>query len=281
MTQTARAGSSVSIKPAASQYDGAMSRTPGVLQSLAAASLLLLAGCPIGEEGEATVGGTNADVAMLMMGNSHTSLNDLPSMLEATVRSAHPGETVAAVVAPEWMFLDARLAHEPSITLLQGQDWGYVILQAQKYSSSGCCFYSTEEAKALVRLARAQNAVPIMFPEWPRAGIDETMRIYDLHVSIAEAEPACVAPIGQAFDLSLQRHPQIVLHADDGNHSSRAGAFLAALMLAATVTGASPLDTATLGGFGVPNETQALLRQVAADTVAAWPPRQHCPDDPY
>jgi hypothetical protein len=26
---------------------------------------------------------------------------------------------------------------------------------------------------------------------------------------------------------------------------------------------------------------QALLRVVAADTVAAWPPRQHCPDDPY
>lgn len=250
----------------------------GTLMMLAAATLLL-AGC-IGSD-EAQVKGTDADVALLMMGNSHTSSNNLPGMLEAMVASARSGETVDAVVAPGWMFLDERYHHEPSLALLRVQDWSFVILQAQKYSSSGCCFYSTEEAKALVRIAREQNAVPIMFPEWPRLGIDETMRIYDLHVSIAQAEPACVAPIGQAWDLSLQRHPGIRLHAADGNHSNAAGAFLAALVLFTTVTGASPLDAPVLLVSGVPADTQALLRTVAADTVATWPPREWCPDDPY
>jgi hypothetical protein len=256
-----------------------MKRT-GALRLAAAA--LLLAGCVGSDSGSLPeVEGSDADVPMLFMGNSHASLNDLQAMIVTMVIPARPGESVQAVEAPGWMFLEDRVQHSASMALLRGQDWSYVVLQAQKYSSTGCCTYSTEEAKALIRTAREQNAVPILFPEWPRLGVDETMRIYDLHVSIAQVEPACVAPIGQAWDLSLQRNPGLVLHADDGNHSSRTGALLAALILAATITGVSPLDMPVLQGFGVDADVQALLRAVAADTVAAWPPREACPDDPY
>lgn len=52
--------------------------------------------------------------------------------------------------------------------MLASQRWSFVILQAQKYSTSGQFSCSTAEAKEFVRLARAQGAVPIMFPEWPR-----------------------------------------------------------------------------------------------------------------
>jgi hypothetical protein len=238
----------------------------------------LVAACGTGDNGGS---GSDADVPMLFMGNSHASLNNLQGMVEAVVGAARAGESVEAVEAPGWMFLEERVHDVPSMTLLRHQDWSFVVLQAQKYSTTGCCVYSTSEAEALIRAAREQNAVPILFPEWPREGVDETMTIYDLHVSIAQQEPACVAPIGQAWDLSLERHPDLVLHAADGNHSNPAGAFLAALILSATITGASPLDAPVLDGFGVSAETQALLRQVAADTAAAWPPRQHCPDDPY
>lgn len=244
----------------------------------AAAAALLLAGCL---SGDGVLQGTDADVALLFMGNSHASVNNLQGMVEALVRPGRPGETVEAVEAPGWMYLEDRYRHEPSLALLRVQDWSFVVLQAQKYSMSGCCVYSTAEAMALIRIAREQDAVPILFPEWPRLGVDETQRIYDLHVSIAQAEPACVAPIGQAWDLSLQRHPGIALHAADGNHSNPNGAFLAALVLAATMTGMSPLDMPWIPGYGVGTDTQALLRAVAADTIAAWPPRQWCPDDPY
>ena len=118
-----------------------------------------------------------------------------------------------------------------TLELLQGQRWTHVVLQAQKYSSSGQFQYSTTEALALIRLARAAGAQAILFPEWPRRGIDESARIYELHVSIAQREPACVAPIGQAFDLAALRQPALLLHNADGNHSAPAGAFLAALML--------------------------------------------------
>jgi hypothetical protein len=220
-----------------------------------------------------------ADIGLLFMGNSHASVNGLPDMVAAMVRAARPGHTVRSVVAPGWMFLDERSNDVPSLELLREGGWSHVVLQAQKYSSSGLFDYSTEGAGKLIRMTREAGAVPVLFPEWPRLGVPETARIYDLHVSIARRAPACVAPIGQAWDLALARHPTLVLHAPDGNHSAPAGAFLAALVIAATITGVAPDTYPALPGFGVDADVQALLRPVAAETVLAYHPRQYCPAD--
>lgn len=222
-----------------------------------------------------------ADITVLMMGNSHTSVNQLPDTLATMLRAGNPGKTVTVTVAPGSMFLDERLAHGPSVALLRGQRWSHVVLQAQKYSTSGTRSYSTAEAEQLIRLARTSGAVPVMFPEWARLGIGETETIYDLHVSIAFAEPACVAPIGQAWDRALTRHPTLTLHSADGNHSAPAGAFLAALVLYSTLTGSSPAALPTFAGHSVDDATQAQLRRAAADTVEAVAPRRMCPKDPF
>jgi hypothetical protein len=222
---------------------------------------------------------TVADITLLFMGNSHTQSNQLTTMVEEMVRAGSPGRTVASAVAPATLFLDEHLRNARTMTLLRNQNWSFVILQAQKYSSSGQTDFSTEEARELVRISRQQRAVPVMFPEWPRLGIDETRRIYDLHVSIALAEPACVAPIGQAWDLAMARDPALVLHATDGNHSAPAGAFLAALVLYATISGKSPLDLPTFSQYPVDASLQQFLRGIAAEAVQTVPPRMWCPGD--
>lgn len=259
-------------------------------------SALLLAGCGGGGENNVApaaspvpaplppstppVATANADISLLMMGNSHTSANDLPETLAAMVRSARPGRTVGVAVAPGIMFLEERVAHAATLALLRGQRWTFVILQAQKYSSSGQFSYSTTEAEELIRSSRQQGAVPVLFPEWPRRGVAETARIYDLHTSIASREPACVAPIGQAWDRALARYPAVVLHHIDGNHSAPAGAYLTALILYATLTGNSPLGVPDLPVAGVDSGTQGQLRTIAAETVNAISPRIGCPNDP-
>ena len=245
---------------------------------------LLLAGC--GGGGGTTASSTPApiavaaDIELLFMGNSHTLVNDVPGTVTALARAARPGKSVADVVAPGSMFLDERIHDAASLQLLRERRWSFVVLQAQRYSSSGLFDYSIDEAVSLVRMARTADAVPILFPEWPRQGIVETQRIYDLHVSIARIAPACVAPIGQAWDLSLARYPALVLHNADGNHSAPAGAYLAALIIAATMTGFPPDQMPNIAGIGVSDENQAQLRGIAAETVLAYPPRQWCPADP-
>jgi hypothetical protein len=254
------------------------------IRTLCAALALFLTAC--GGSGGSDRGGATsgpppvtADISLLFMGNSHTSFNNLSTLVADMVRAGNPGRTVASVEAPGFLFLDERLHDDASMDLLRGQNWSFVILQAQKYSSSGQFEYSTEEAKELIRISREQHAVPVMFPEWPRRGVVETQRIYDLHVSIAQAEPACVAPVGQAWDLALTRDPSLVLHADDGNHSAPPGAFLAALVLYATITGQSPLDVPPMPQYPVDVAMQATLREFAAETVATVPPRMWCPND--
>jgi hypothetical protein len=110
------------------------------------------------------------------------------------------------------------------------------------------------------------HAVPILFPEWPRFGIDESQRIYALHFSIAQKQPACVAPIPQAFDLAKVRTPDIGLHSPDGNHSSPAGAFLASLVIANTITLLPPDRLPTFPRFpSTPPRRSACAR---------WPPNR-------
>ncbi len=214
-----------------------------------------------------------------MIGNSHTSAHNLPMRLQAMLLAVRPGKTVAVMAAPDSLFLEEHLNSPKTVQLLEDHTWSAVILQAQKYSTSGLNSYSTQEAETLVRMARQSKALPVMFPEWPRRGVAETDRIYNLHVSIAQKEPACVAPMGQAWDLALQRHPELALYAGDGNHAAAAGAHLSALVLLASLTGEPPTSLPTIAPSDIPATVQAQLKQVAADTVQSFDARKYCPAD--
>jgi hypothetical protein len=222
-----------------------------------------------------------ADIRVLMMGNSHTSVNNLPAMLAAMLRAGRPGKTVAVVVAPTWATLDQHLNNVITPALFNAQSWSAVVLQAQQYSSSGAFEYSIAEAVQWSEMVRAKQAVPVMFPEWPRLGIDETQRIFDLHLRIAKLAPACVPPIPQSFDLAAVRLPGVVLHDADGNHSAPNGAFLAALVLYATMTGNAPQALPDLGAFAIDSATQGKLRAVADEQVRLLSPRALCPNDVF
>jgi hypothetical protein len=220
-----------------------------------------------------------SDISLLFMGNSHTLNHDVPATVAALVRAGRPGKTVTAVTAPGSMFLEERINHQATLELLKGRQWSAVVLQAQKTSSSWTINYPIEPSIELVKLSRAQAAIPVLYPEWARRGMAESHLIYDVHTSIAKAQPACIAPIGQAWDLALSRHASLTLHDTDGNHANAAGAFLTAAVLYATLTGESPRDLASISVTSVDATTQALLRGIAADAIQSVSPRLWCPRD--
>lgn len=253
-----------------------------VVPHLAAIALAatLPASCGGGEgpSGAGEAPAARADVAVLFLGNSHTSSNGLTEMVAAMVRTALPGKSVEAVVAPGSMFLDERATDAGTLQLLRSRNWTFVVLQAQKHSPGG--LFESLATELFIRIAREILAVPILFPEWPRRGIAEAQHIFDLFASIARRHPACVAPIGQAWDLAIARHPELALHAPDGTHSTPAGAFLAALIIATTITGFSPGGLPTYEDIAVSAAVQAQLRAIAAETVLVYRPRHWCPADP-
>jgi hypothetical protein len=186
-------------------------------------------------------------------------------MIEQGVAGSHADWQLA----PGYRFLEERLTDGVTLPLLTSRSWTHVILQAQKYSSSGLYDYPTVAAEEFIRRARAQGAVPIMFPEWPRRGnTEEGQRVHNLHLDIASRESACVAPVGLAWEASIANRPALDLHAPDGNHSNLTGAVLTAYVLYEVLTGQAAQDLPLIPALGVTADVQQHLKTIASSTVA-------------
>ena len=222
------------------------------------------------------VAADDAEYSVLLIGNSHSSRGGLPDMLQQLLESG--GNVPANVkVATGWNYLAERLDDNRTEKILDSQHWSHVVLQAQKYSTSGKYTYPTDAAEEWIRRSRSTGAEPIMFPEWARRGnTEEGTRIHRLHQNIAAREPACVAPVGIAWEVMLDSYPEVRLHANDGNHANRKGALLTAYVLYATITGQSVRELPEIGFRGISVEVQTQLRSAADKAIAMAPPCRDC-----
>ena len=228
------------------------------------------------EQNAITVDGQHDRYEILLMGNSHSSYNDLPGKLQKLIEHGIPGASVHTERGPRWGFLADLLDDDASINAFNSRAWTHVVLQAQKYSTSGMYSYPTRAAEEWIRRTKALNALPVMFPEWPRLGnTEEGPRVHQLHLDIASREPACVAPIGLAWEASLQQHPDIILHASDGNHSNHNGALLTAYVLYEVITKEPASELTDQDNLGVAVWIQRKLRDIASEAAQEHP--ANCP----
>ena len=205
------------------------------------------------------------DYEILFLGNSHSSANNLPGLVTQLLNVGQPNKSARAQLAPGWKFLDERLADRETQPVLVGRAWTHVILQAQKYSSTGLYSYPTTAAEEWIRRIKHQDAIPVMFPEWPRRGnFEEGQRVHQLHLSIAAREATCVAPIGLAWDESIIQYPELSLHAADGNHSNLTGALLTAYILYGIISH-QPIDSLPyVASIAVSESVQLQLKTIAS-----------------
>ena len=212
---------------------------------------------------------SNATVAVLMIGNSHSSRSNLPQMLETMLAAGLEDTDVIVERAPGWAFLGDRLEHRPTRRAFESRAWSHVILQAQKYSTSGRYRYPTDGAEEWIRRTHAIGAVPVLFPEWAQRGNrDEGMFVQQLHESIAARASACVAPVGIAWEVAQDNRPGLVLHVSDGNHANRRGALLTAYVLYEVVSGRQAEALPELEALKTSAEDQAWFRRIASALLA-------------
>lgn len=176
-----------------------------------------------------------ADISVLFIGNSHSA--PIPKILTEIFENQMPSKTFLSVGVYHGFLVDH--AESPStLELLQRGSWDCVVLQAQKYSTSGKYHYPYDAAIKLSRLATRQRSRIMMYPEWSRRDHpDEYKRIDRIHNEIAAQTGASVAPIGQTWSDVLAANPQMELYAADGNHASMAGSYLNAAIFYCLLTG--------------------------------------------
>ncbi len=210
---------------------------------------------------------TSAVFEVLLMGNSHVHSHDMAMMLQLMLQQGRPQASSTVKVMGDYAFLDERLNDGQTLTTVQSRPWTHVVLQGQKYSTTGRYTYPTYAAQYWIAITKQVGATPVLFPEHARKGnAEEGGRVFQLHQMIALQEPACVAPIPLAW-YAVIKQVELNLHEMDGNHANRAGAALTAFVLYEVITGDPADQLATIPQLALSSAVQQQLKQLASATL--------------
>jgi hypothetical protein len=251
----------------------------GAVVTIGLLTLKMNAGCPAEERAPACT-------RVLFIGNSYTTVNDLPSVFASLARSGgHRVESKSAAV-DGWTL--ANHADSPATTAaLAASPWDIVVLQEQSQIPAIEEFRQTQlypAARRLIGSIRNRGARPLFYLTWGRrdgwpenalpgyasmqAAIDEG------YLAIAADQRVAVAPVGVAWAALVTRGAGAPLWQQDGSHPSEAGTYLAACVFYATIFRDSPKGLGFHSSLSA--EAAAMIQSVAAETVlgdpAKWPP---------
>ena len=207
---------------------------------------------------------------VLLMGNSHAS--GLAPVLAELLALGQPNKSIDVQLSSNPGFLYERVNDGSSEEILESEQWTHVILQGQRYSTSGTINYPTDAAEYWVRGSKLQGATPIMFPEHPRLGEDwEARALWNLHSAIASRENACVAPVGFVWDYVMFEAPSLVLHLEDGNHASDTGLLLTAMVFYEIITGQQAVTLPDLTTFDVDPVGGEIMKAAVSTILINYP----------
>lgn len=208
---------------------------------------------------------------ILLMGNSHAA--GLHPVLEQLLALGLPDKSIDVRSSVSFGFLSDMVDDGRAEQTLESEAWTHVILQGQKYSTTGTMTYPTAAAEYWIRGSKEQGATPILFPEHPRRNNSwEGRTLWDLHSGIASRENSCVAPVGLVWDEVIFQDPSLILHMPDGNHASSTGLLLTALVFYQIITGRPVESLPDLSVFGVDAATEAIMKQSVSALLFTYPP---------
>ena len=104
-----------------------------------------------------------ADYSILFVGNSHTTMYDMPNLVCKMIRFRHPMKTTYSHTIPV-AFLEDLARNPRSREEVEKRSWKYVVLQAQKISVSGKHNYSRTEGIDFAKFAKTRGAAVYFSP---------------------------------------------------------------------------------------------------------------------
>jgi hypothetical protein len=256
-------------------------RRPSVVRVIVALAALLLgatalvgslrtvgSGCAFAAQGECR--------RILFIGNSYTSVNDLPETFARLARSTGVRIEVAAI-DPGGATLADHAASSDVLRAISGTAWTAVVIQEQSEIPAAADLRDRQmapAAAALVTAIRADRAQPFLFETWAHRGgwpdrnmdrVTMQSAIDDAYRRLAASLGVIVAPAGRAWSRALAEAPAIELWQPDGSHPTAAGTYLAACVLVDTILGPGKTGSGETGGLS--GADAATLRKVANETI--------------
>ena len=219
--------------------------------------------------------------AILILGNSRTSFNDMPDMVRAMADSAHdPQKLEITLDAPGGASFEI-LWNDGATQRLLKQHWDDVILQGESRAQSSddlahsfqtygadlidAVHPASGHARLVVNWAYASSAWSDGDPDGSgRAELKREIRAAT--AALGERTGAHLVDVAELWSAVERDHPEIALTVD-GNHPSLAGSYLFALALYGDLSGRD-VGSVTYAPSGLDPSVVARLRQEVRDVQA-------------
>ncbi len=223
------------------------------------------------------------------LGNSYTSVNNLPSLVQQCAASA--GKVViAASSTPGGYTFAQHVTNTTSMGLVQQGDWDFVVLQEQSQMPSfpisqvetQCFPYAAQLNDSIEKYSRCgetvfyqtwgrQNGDASNCPNWPPVctyeGMDSLLRLR--YQMMADDNDALVSPAGACWRYIRTNYPDFNLYNADQSHPALFGSYVGALCFYTTFFRESP-DAVTFTAGLTAEEVLIAKEAVNAVVVGDW-----------
>lgn len=207
---------------------------------------------------------------ILFIGNSYTSVNDLPGLITALAEAGgqakiHTDSQLVGSATFEIHWNDGV-----ALTKIKQGGWDFVVLQEQSMRPLLQRGLMHDYGKRLADEIKGIEAIPLLYQTWARQATPQTQgALSAAYLSLAEKVEGEVAPVGDAWGKALQQVPGLILHEADGSHPNATGSYLAACVFYAVIYERSPEGLPgqlTVNGAqmtDVPAATAVILQRIA------------------
>lgn len=178
---------------------------------------------------------------VLFVGNSLTYVHDVPALVTALARQAGDTGLVAASVAFPDFALEDHWNEGSALRAIKGQRWEFVVMQQGPSSLPENRAHLERWSGAFAPAIREAGGQPVLYQIWPH--IQRRADAPAVRLSYANAAQAIggrLAPAGTAWDSVLTIADPLPVYSSDGLHASPYGAWLAAVVLYATIREIDP-----------------------------------------
>jgi len=204
---------------------------------------------------------------VLLVGNSLTTANDLPAMVQSLSTGAGARRLECHAVAFPNYSLEDHWNRGDAARTIAGGGWSAVVLQQGPSALRESRLLLVDYARRFDAIIRRAGARTALYMVWPAAGrrgdFDAVSASY---AAAAGAVGGLLLPVGEAWRAAWRREPQLALYGADGFHPSQEGSYLAAIVIYAGLTERSPVGLPPLGLLPA---RAALLQRAAADAMNA------------
>ncbi len=212
---------------------------------------------------------------VLFIGNSHTYLHCMPQMVVQLAEAAGLKDHLSVAQATgkgvdlEWHWLNQNTRD-----LIAAKAWDYVVLQDRSGGPLEDKASMFKYARLLDAEIKKRGAKTVFYLTWAKRKRPQTQKLLtDAYSQISQELSAILAPVGPAWERSLNADPALRLHHSDDRHAGPAGSYLTACVFYAVLYRSSPEGlpgTLHLNDRELVNlaeDKARFLQQIAFETV--------------